>query len=372
VAALLAPRRADTHKQDFVYGQGIDEIVALEQADVLDHDDDENTSELTRSFYHRNALGSVLEVTDALEVTVCSYRYDPYGAVTITVGGTPQGTDPLNQHWTFTGRFFDEETGFYYYRARAYDPATGRFLQRDPLGYEDSPGLYSYARLAPSVWRDAHGLRSHQDALADCLARALANHNERVAESEQLRDGEIKSAIARSGAAAVVAVLLGRTESEAEEALTTAALATAMGMSMRASATAILQAVGKVLGGAAQEPAVHSVSAANMVAGVAAEVEQAKKDHAERERASQETYDKEVDECWRNCYGASVYNTTEGMRLEFWSGGKRPRDMSPQELRRHLGPLWERQQDARDRGGQEGAQEAWESWKRERSPYERI
>jgi RHS repeat-associated protein len=147
----------NTHKQDFVYGQGIDEIVMLEQADVLDHDDDQDTSELTRHFYHRNALGSVLEITDALEATVCSYRYDPYGALTITVGGTPQGSDPLAQHWTFTGRFFDEETGFYYYRARMYDPATGRFLQRDPLGFSSGPTLHAYVECSPQVWVDPMG-----------------------------------------------------------------------------------------------------------------------------------------------------------------------------------------------------------------------
>jgi hypothetical protein len=62
----------DTHKQDFVYGQGTDVIVMLEQADVLDHDDDEDTSELARSFYHRNARGSVLEITDMLEATAVS------------------------------------------------------------------------------------------------------------------------------------------------------------------------------------------------------------------------------------------------------------------------------------------------------------
>jgi hypothetical protein len=76
VAALDRDHAVDTRKQDFVYGQGIDEIVMLEQADVLDHDDDQDTSELTRSFYHRNALGSVLEITDMLEAKAVSYRYE--------------------------------------------------------------------------------------------------------------------------------------------------------------------------------------------------------------------------------------------------------------------------------------------------------
>ncbi|WP_415400640.1 RHS repeat-associated core domain-containing protein [Tateyamaria sp. SN3-11] len=35
----------------------------------------------------------------------------------------------------FTGGEFDDGKGLYYYRARHYDPALGRFLQSDPLGF---------------------------------------------------------------------------------------------------------------------------------------------------------------------------------------------------------------------------------------------
>jgi RHS repeat-associated protein len=195
VAVLDRDRAANTHKQDFVYGQGIDEIVMLEQADVLDHDDDENTSELTRSFYHRNALGSVVEVTDALEATVCSYRYTPYGSVTITVGGTPQGSDPLAQHWTFTGRFFDEETGFYYYRVRTYDPATGRFLQRDPLGYGPGPNPYTYADANPVNHTDPLALDSwswfeERQREMEEVGRLVSEGVERVRRALAQRRGE--------------------------------------------------------------------------------------------------------------------------------------------------------------------------------------
>jgi RHS repeat-associated protein len=70
--------------------------------------------------------------------------------VTITRGGTPQSSDPLGNHWTFTGRFLDEEAGLLYYRARYYDPATGRFLQRDPLGYFQGPHLFEYVATRPT------------------------------------------------------------------------------------------------------------------------------------------------------------------------------------------------------------------------------
>jgi RHS repeat-associated protein len=110
-----------------------------------------------RRFQRRNALGSVMEITDMNEAEVESYRYDPYGAVTITVGGTPQSSDPLGNPWTYTGRFHDEETGLYYYRARYYSPMTGRFPQRDPLGLAISPNLYEYARSCPVSFVDSTG-----------------------------------------------------------------------------------------------------------------------------------------------------------------------------------------------------------------------
>jgi RHS repeat-associated protein len=131
----------------------------IEQADVLDYDTDTNTSEVTRSFYHINALGSVMEITDMNQATVASYRYDPYGSVTITAGGTPQANDPLGQHWAFTGRLLDAESGLHYYRARYYDSATGRFFQRDPLGHSFGPSLHWYASNNPIMLADPTGLR---------------------------------------------------------------------------------------------------------------------------------------------------------------------------------------------------------------------
>ena len=131
-----------TWNQNFVWGQRIDQILVVEQADALDYDGDANTAELTRSYYHCNALGSVMEITDANQAAVVSYRYTPYGEVTITRGGVTQGADPLGQYWGYTGRFSDEETALWHFRARYYNGATGRFLQRDPAGFMGGPGPY--------------------------------------------------------------------------------------------------------------------------------------------------------------------------------------------------------------------------------------
>ncbi len=145
-------------KQDFVFDvTGIDRILMLEQADVLDQDSDSNTTEITRSYYHRNALGSVMEITTASQTEAASYRYTPYGEVTITRGGSVQSSDPLGQSFGFTARYHDPESGHTYFRARYQDPATGRFLQRDPIGYADTQNVYSYVRCNPVNRSDPSG-----------------------------------------------------------------------------------------------------------------------------------------------------------------------------------------------------------------------
>jgi len=147
-----------TWKQDYVYGPGIDEVLMLEQADVLDWDGDSNTSELARSWYRANALGSVMRIEEQDRTESVSYRYDPYGEVAITRGGSAQGSDPLGQYVTYTGRWRDEETGLYHNRARTYDPLRGRFLERDPLGTAAGSNLYEYCGSQPSVMVDPLGL----------------------------------------------------------------------------------------------------------------------------------------------------------------------------------------------------------------------
>ncbi len=147
-----------TWKQDYVYGPVIDEVIMLEQADVLDADGDSNTTELARSWYMRNALGSVMQVQEHDRTEGVTYRYDPYGEVTITRGGSGQAGDPLGQYVTYTGRWRDEETGLYHYRARAYDPLRGRFVQRDPLGVGQGPNLFQYTRGCPVSLVDPLGL----------------------------------------------------------------------------------------------------------------------------------------------------------------------------------------------------------------------
>jgi RHS repeat-associated protein len=55
------------------------------------------------------------------------------------------------------GRTFEPEIGLYFYRARYLHPELGRFLQTDPLGYEDSMNLYQAFNQNPVNFVDPMG-----------------------------------------------------------------------------------------------------------------------------------------------------------------------------------------------------------------------
>jgi len=54
------------------------------------------------------------------------------------------------------------ETGVYHYKARAYEPNLGRFLQTDPMGYDAGLNLYAYVRNDPVNATDPSGMFSEE------------------------------------------------------------------------------------------------------------------------------------------------------------------------------------------------------------------
>ena len=78
---------------------------------------------------------------------------------------------------TFTGRFQDPESGLIYYRARYYDPQTGRFTSEDPMGFlAGDANFYRYVFNDPVNLTDpsGHGLPAILLAAAGAVAREAA------------------------------------------------------------------------------------------------------------------------------------------------------------------------------------------------------
>jgi len=65
---------------------------------------------------------------------------------------------PFTLNLRFPGQYFDRESNLAYNYFRDYDPATGRYVQSDPLGLDGGPNLYAYANNAPTMFTDPSGL----------------------------------------------------------------------------------------------------------------------------------------------------------------------------------------------------------------------
>jgi len=107
----------------------------------------------TASYYMADGLGSITSLSSASGALANTYTYDSFGKLTAFTGS-------LTNALQFTARDSDTETGLYYYRARYYDPQTGRFLSEDPTEFDGgSLNFYTYVGNRPTTFTDPSGLR---------------------------------------------------------------------------------------------------------------------------------------------------------------------------------------------------------------------
>jgi RHS repeat-associated protein len=92
-------------------------------------------------FYSYDGNGNVAALVNAADGTIAArYEYDPFGNL-IRATGALAFINP----YRFSTKFCDDETGFYYYGYRYYDPRTGRWLNRDPMEEKGGINLYGFA-----------------------------------------------------------------------------------------------------------------------------------------------------------------------------------------------------------------------------------
>jgi len=135
----------------YVYASYIDEPVVRKGP----------TSTSTTHFYHRNQQYSVSAVTTSTGAVAERYAYSAYGQPTIlNASGAAIGSSTINNRYTYTGREWDSTVGLYHFRARWMSPSAGRFLSRDPMGFDGgSLNIHEYCHSKPFIYIDPTGMQ---------------------------------------------------------------------------------------------------------------------------------------------------------------------------------------------------------------------
>jgi RHS repeat-associated protein len=131
-----------TANTDYVFGPSIDEPLASYRAGTL-------------SYIDVDGLGSTVAENDPSGAPQHSSIFDVWGVARTETGSRFSA-------FGYTGREFGE-AGLWFYRARWYQPTTGRFGAEDPMRFEAGLHFYDYLSANPLSGRDPLGLFDFAD-----------------------------------------------------------------------------------------------------------------------------------------------------------------------------------------------------------------
>ncbi|WP_423815663.1 RHS repeat-associated core domain-containing protein [Ralstonia solanacearum species complex bacterium KE056] len=114
----------------------------------------------TPYYIYADQIDTPRVITDTNNLMVWRWdQTDPFGATLPDENPTSLGTFTYNLR--FPGQVYDAETGKHYNVNRDYDPASGRYVQSDPIGLNGGQwSTYAYVDGKPTSWFDPDGLET--------------------------------------------------------------------------------------------------------------------------------------------------------------------------------------------------------------------
>jgi len=124
----------------------------------------------TPAFYHADGNGNVTYLLKLDQTAGANYQFDPFGRLLAS-----SGTLAAANTYRFSSKEVMLASGFYSFGYRFYDPATQRWLNRDPIGEDGGVNLYGYVGNNSISGVDAFGLWSWDNDLLQKGAPQLWN-----------------------------------------------------------------------------------------------------------------------------------------------------------------------------------------------------
>ncbi|MDD4930275.1 MAG: hypothetical protein PHP85_13495 [Gallionella sp.] len=110
-------------------------------------------------YIHSDHLDTPRMITDTAGAVVWQWdNVDPFG--NNMADENPTGAGAFSFNLRFPGQYFDKETNTHYNINRDYDPATGRYIQSDPIGLAGGINTYGYVNSNPLSYADPLGLEA--------------------------------------------------------------------------------------------------------------------------------------------------------------------------------------------------------------------